>query len=188
MSDQLPARNPAIAMLLESGSHDVPDASRRPFTSIADDALATPDMRVISRCAVTRSAHDTTHADAKASASLFEVMGDPGRCRAIVALPLPRKNPIRRMSVPKRSTQGSEMSHNDHQEGKDPAVEGRHGDKTHAAFVENLHQKLPDSRAAQGSDQEDGSDRPIAGHHRLHEDRQQHDEAEKNSEANRLRR
>lgn len=80
------------------------------------------------------------------------------------------------------------MANNDSSSGKEPNVEGRHGDKTHAAFVETLHQKQPDSQAAQGSPQQDGLDRPIAGHHRLHEDRQQHDEAEKNSEANRLRR
>ena len=80
------------------------------------------------------------------------------------------------------------MSHSDHQEGKKPAVEGRHGDKTHSAFLENQHQKQPDGQAAQGAGPEEGLDRPIAGHHRLHEDRQQHDEAEKNSEANRLRR
>ena len=64
--------------------------------------------------------------------------------------------------------------------GKKPNVEGRHGDKTHQAFLENL-QGNPDAIQPQEG-------RPTAGHHRLQEDRQQHDEAEKNSEANRLRR
>ncbi len=78
------------------------------------------------------------------------------------------------------------MATND--EGKKPNVEGRHGDKTHEAFLDNLHGRMPESQASEGSPQRDNQDRPIAGHHRLHEDREQHDEAEKNSEANRLRR
>jgi hypothetical protein len=73
-------------------------------------------------------------------------------------------------------------------EGKKPNVEGRHGDKTHQAFLDNLHGTMPESQASEGSPQRDNVGKPIAGHHRLHEDRQQHDEAEKNSEANRLRR
>ena len=80
------------------------------------------------------------------------------------------------------------MARND--EGKEPNVEGRHGDKTHQAFIENLHEKQSESQASDGSDgsESENLDRPIAGHHRLSEDREQHDEAEKNSEANRLRR
>lgn len=64
--------------------------------------------------------------------------------------------------------------------GKKPNVEGRHGDKTHEAFLDNLQGNRDEIQPQEG--------KPIAGHHRLHEDRQQHDEAEKNSEANRLRR
>jgi len=74
------------------------------------------------------------------------------------------------------------------EEGKQPNVEGRQGDKTHQAFIENLHEKQPETQASDGAPQSDNPDRPIAGHHRLNEDREQHDEAEKNSEANRLRR
>ena len=74
------------------------------------------------------------------------------------------------------------------QQNNEPNVEGRHGNKTHAAFIENLQGAQPESQAAEGSTQPDNADRPIAGHHRLNEDREQHDEAEKNSEANRLRR
>ena len=44
------------------------------------------------------------------------------------------------------------------------------------------------SEESEGAPQAENSDLPIAGHHRLSEDREQHDEAEKNSEANRLRR
>ncbi len=80
------------------------------------------------------------------------------------------------------------MARNDNQNGKKPNVEGRHGDKTHEAFLENIHEKQPDSQSARPSPLDEGKGRPIAGHHRLHEDRQQHDEAEKNSETNRVRR
>ena len=44
------------------------------------------------------------------------------------------------------------------------------------------------SEESEGAPQGENSELPIAGHHRLSEDREQHDEAEKNSEANRLRR
>jgi hypothetical protein len=51
-------------------------------------------------------------------------------------------------------------------------AEGQHGVKTHKHFVEQLE-----------ATQKGPSDGPaIEGHHRLHQDRQQHDEAEKNSE------
>jgi hypothetical protein len=70
-------------------------------------------------------------------------------------------------------------------------VEGRHGDKTHEAFIEGQHGRHGGSEESegkpQGEGQREGQDAPIAGHHRLFEDRQQHDEAEKNSESNRLR-
>ena len=73
-------------------------------------------------------------------------------------------------------------------------AEGQHGDKAHAAFLDELHKN---DRAAADSDPSDpaphkrdfdefGVARP--GHHRLQEDREQHDEAEKNSEHNRERR
>ena len=85
------------------------------------------------------------------------------------------------------------MTQNDG-DGKGPQDhdEGQHGDKTHSAFIESLHGRHGGSEESEGSPQDendvDAYGRPIAGHHRLHEDRQQHDEAEKNSEANRLRR
>ena len=75
--------------------------------------------------------------------------------------------------------------------GKD-RPEDQHGDKSHAAFIENLHRKQeetePADASAQAREDTDVYGRPIGGPHRLQEDRQQHDEAEKNSEANRLRR
>jgi hypothetical protein len=82
------------------------------------------------------------------------------------------------------------MAKNNQSDGSDSQnpTEGRHGDKTHSAFIEGLHGKHGGSEESEGSPQQENNDSPIAGHHRLHEDRQQHDEAEKNSEANRLRR
>ncbi|MDB4890019.1 MAG: hypothetical protein JWL61_1874 [Gemmatimonadetes bacterium] len=59
-------------------------------------------------------------------------------------------------------------------------AEGQHGVKTHERFIEQLHES-PANEA----------DNVIARHrdekHRLATDRQQHDEAEKNSERNRQR-
>lgn len=57
-------------------------------------------------------------------------------------------------------------------------AEGDHGDRTRSRFTEQLHESPPDAR-----------DNIIASHrdgqHRLDEEREQHDEAEKSSERNR---
>jgi len=76
------------------------------------------------------------------------------------------------------------------QKGPQKHAEGQHGNAAHAAFIDGLHGKHGGSEESEGAPQggEENSDLPIAGHHRLSEDREQHDEAEKNSEANRLRR
>ena len=78
------------------------------------------------------------------------------------------------------------------QPGAKEHAEGQQGDKAHASFIDSLHGKHGGSEESEGAPQDskdtDASGRPIAGHHRLTEDRQQHDEAEKNSESNRLRR
>lgn len=55
-------------------------------------------------------------------------------------------------------------------------AEGEHGDKTRQRFVELLH----DSR--DGNAEARTEQLPVEGHRRLHQDREQHDEAEKNSE------
>lgn len=49
-----------------------------------------------------------------------------------------------------------------------------HGERTHSRFIEQLHEGSVERKAAE--------DRDVEGHHRLVEDREQHDEAEKNSE------
>jgi hypothetical protein len=78
------------------------------------------------------------------------------------------------------------------QQGMPTHGEGQQGDQTHTEFIEDLHGKHGGSEESegvpQGQNDFDEYGRPTGRHHRLHEDRQQHDEAEKNSEANRLRR
>jgi hypothetical protein len=65
------------------------------------------------------------------------------------------------------------------QKGAQRHAEGQHGVKAHARFIESLQE----GREAATSELEAQS---PEGAHRLHEDREQHDEAEKNSEKNRL--
>ena len=78
------------------------------------------------------------------------------------------------------------------QKGAQNHAEGQHGDKTHTEFIESLHGKHGGSEESEGAPQDqndtDAYGRPIQGRHRLREDREQHDEADRNSEANRLRR
>ena len=65
-------------------------------------------------------------------------------------------------------------------------AEGAHGEKTHAAFIDSLHEKknpeIDESARVPRSGSPFG-EVPSDGKHRLKEDRQQHDAAEKNSEA-----
>jgi hypothetical protein len=53
-------------------------------------------------------------------------------------------------------------------------AEGQHGTQTHRRFLAQLAEGEAAPKSTEG--------RPVDGHHRLHQDRQQHDEAEKNSE------
>ena len=73
-----------------------------------------------------------------------------------------------------------------HQQGSQDHAEGQHGDKARSAFIEGLHGKHGGSPESEGAPQEplaeSGEPREGDGRHRLAEDRQQHDEAEKNSE------
>ena len=80
------------------------------------------------------------------------------------------------------------MAKNDDSEGKQPNAEGRQGDKTHSAFLEGLHSSGRSEDDATTSRLGDASQPTDDGHHRLREDREQHDEAEKDSEYNRLSR
>jgi hypothetical protein len=69
-------------------------------------------------------------------------------------------------------------------------AEGQHGDKTRSKFLDNLKGQPRGDRelgaAVDGSRDFDEYGLPVAGRHRLSEERQQHDPAEKNSEANRF--
>ena len=67
------------------------------------------------------------------------------------------------------------------QKGPQAHAEGQHGRKTHGAMLESLHS------GASGEDRgnQPAAGEPVEGHHRLFEDREQHDEAELNSEKNR---
>lgn len=71
---------------------------------------------------------------------------------------------------------------NGRQKGAPTHAEGQHGEKTQHAFIEGLHGSEESEGPATSNDfTEDG--RPKPGRHRLQEDREQHDEAERNSEA-----
>ena len=68
-----------------------------------------------------------------------------------------------------------------HQKGPQTHAEGQHGDKAHSRFIEQLHEgRAPSNQELR--------DEGVEGRHRLDEDREQHDEADKNSEKNRLNR
>jgi len=71
--------------------------------------------------------------------------------------------------------------------GAHEAVEGRHGDATHKRFIEQLQEKAGDASAdtPESDRAAEAMGQPVTGHHRLHEGREQHDEAEKNSEKSR---
>ena len=73
-----------------------------------------------------------------------------------------------------------------YQKGAQQHAEGQHGHKTHTAFLEGRHGRHGGSPESEGAPQGGADDRvpgePIRGHHRLAQDREQHDEGEKNSE------
>ena len=75
----------------------------------------------------------------------------------------------------------------DRELGSHEVVEGRHGDATHARFIEQLQEKAGDAtvESPDATRAAEAKGRPVVGHHRQHEDREQHDEAEKNSEKSR---
>ncbi|HEY4306296.1 MAG TPA: hypothetical protein VGM82_17615 [Gemmatimonadaceae bacterium] len=80
------------------------------------------------------------------------------------------------------------MAKHDNDKIKKPNVEGRQGDKTHSAFLEGLHSARSQDDESTTTRLGDASHPTDDGHHRLEEDRVQHDEAEKDSEYNRLSR
>ncbi|MFN2565779.1 MAG: hypothetical protein ABR499_12345 [Gemmatimonadaceae bacterium] len=67
------------------------------------------------------------------------------------------------------------------QKGAQRHAEGQHGKKAHSRFIESLQEARAPSARDLGA-------QSLEGEHRLQEDREQHDEAERNSEKNRLNR
>ncbi len=70
------------------------------------------------------------------------------------------------------------------QKGAQEHAEGQHGEKAHSHFLEEIHASSGD----EGGEVGDERPHPAEGGNRLFERRAQHDEAEKNSEKNRLQR
>ena len=64
-------------------------------------------------------------------------------------------------------------------------AESQHGDKTHARFIEQLQEGPSEEPLAERLER-DRERAAAQGKRRLMEDREQHDEAEKNSEQSRL--
>ena len=77
------------------------------------------------------------------------------------------------------------MSKHENQKGPQAHAEGQHGKKTHARFIDQLHE----GPAEESVEERLAHDQKLAareGKRRLVEDREQHDEAEKNSEHTQL--
>jgi hypothetical protein len=186
MNAHAPARHSNIGTADESGSHDVPDPSRDAFNSITDAGAPAP-MRDMSCCA---------RAVAAVAATIDSHRAQPRRTvENVIVRKLERvgpgfapQYPSRRPAVPIDLNSGELMASSDNEQGKKPNVEGRHGDKTHSAFLEGLQGAAPTDDAATASRLGDAARPTDDGRHRLSEDREQHDEAEKNSEYNRLSR
>lgn len=87
------------------------------------------------------------------------------------------------------ATRDDDRDRRDHrksaQKGSQTHAEGEHGAKTHARFIEQLHEARHEE--PERTRRERARDAAAyAGKRRLVEDRQQHDESEKNSERTRL--
>ena len=74
------------------------------------------------------------------------------------------------------------------QRGPQGHAEGQHGSKTHQAFLDQLHagESGREREEKEALSEPRGSQDNPEGKHRIFEGRQQHDEADKNSEKNRL--
>ena len=76
------------------------------------------------------------------------------------------------------------------QKGPQDHAEGQHGSKTHSKFLEQLQSGNNGGTPANSENESDKLKNPAHhnANHRLFEERQQHDEAEKKSEKTRLHR
>ncbi len=73
------------------------------------------------------------------------------------------------------------------QQGPQDHAEGAHGSKTHQAFIQQLH-SAANAPAKDESPSPESKTEKHGSQRRLAQDRQQHDDAEKNSEKTRLSR
>jgi hypothetical protein len=71
------------------------------------------------------------------------------------------------------------------QKGPQRHAEGQHGEKTHRHLIQQL-QSGPSGEERQREDAAGDPEHTTRGKHRMFEERQQHDEADKNQEKNRL--
>jgi hypothetical protein len=81
---------------------------------------------------------------------------------------------LRPLAVGPDTVENSMARKKGRQQGAQRHAEGQHGSKTHKHFVEQLQEGTRAPKQTEGA--------PVEGNHRLHQDRQQHDEAEKGSE------
>lgn len=82
--------------------------------------------------------------------------------------------------------QDSKHDRSAHQKGPQVHAEGQHGSKTHAHLIEQL-QSGPHRESREDRVERERTEAAYEGKRRLVEDREQHQEADKNSEKNRLR-
>ena len=103
---------------------------------------------------------------------------------------MPNRNDGTRTEREEAAEMDGGNTHQGGQQGPQGHAEGQHGKKAHQAFLQELHSgKSGEERDEKESLSEPrGSQDNPEGKHRIFEGRQQHDEADKNSEKNRLQR
>ena len=101
---------------------------------------------------------------------------------------MPNRNDGSRQERDASAEKDAGNAHEGTQGGPQTHAEGQHGSKAHQAFLDQLHSgKSGGERDEKESLSEPrGSQDNPEGKHRIFEGRQQHDEADKNSEKNRL--
>jgi len=93
--------------------------------------------------------------------------------------------PLLKLSSTLTHTWGGHVDMGKRRDPKSQHAEGQHGPRTHARFVEQLHE-APPAEPTEEIVERKRTRAAREGKRRLVEDRQQHDEGEKNSERTRL--
>src|SRR4051812_35883959 len=99
--------------------------------------------------------------------------------------PYEKNEPLTQGAEQVRDSKSAKSDPHAHQKGPQAHAEGQHGSKTHARFIEQLHEGRREEPAESTYDRE-RHESAFEGKRRLVEDREQHDEAEKNSEHTQL--